>query len=130
MAAGIAPTIAFHDHTYVVARGGEALLGSTMERAGFDCRVTEAGLTQIRRGAARLLPALSAVPLTRTWAGLRPATPDGCPIVGPDSRLGGLWYATGHGRNGMLLAALTGDIIGALIAGEACDVDITALAPR
>ncbi|HEY3279686.1 MAG TPA: glycine oxidase ThiO [Gemmatimonadales bacterium] len=126
---GTPPAIAFHDHTYVVARGGEALLGSTMEHAGFDSRVTEAGLAQIRRGAARLLPALSAAPFSRTWAGLRPVTPDGRPIVGPDPDLAGLWYATGHGRNGMLLAALTGDIMGSLLAGEATDVDLAPFSP-
>jgi glycine oxidase len=127
--AGIPPTIVFHDHTYVVARAGEALLGSTMEHVGFDCRVTEAGLAQIRRGAARLVPALSALPFARTWAGLRPVTPDGRPIVGADPEVAGLWYATGHGRSGVLLAALTGDIIGSLVAGQESDVDTTALQP-
>jgi glycine oxidase len=127
--AGIPPAIAFHDHTYVVARGGEALLGSTMEHVGFDARVTEAGLAQIRRGAARLLPMLAAVEFARTWAGLRPVTPDGRPIVGADPDLAGLWYATGHGRNGMLLAALTGEIVGDLLTRGETDVDITALQP-
>ncbi len=127
--AGTPPAILYGDHTYVVARAGAALLGSTMERAGFDCRVTDDGIAQIRSGAARLLPSLATDKLTRTWAGLRPVTSDGRPIVGPEPDLAGLWYATGHGRNGMLLAALTGDVIGDLLAKGATDVEIADLTP-
>jgi len=123
------PAILYCDHSYVLARGGEALMGSTMEHAGFDGRVTEAGIAEIVSGAARLLPALATVRPARTWAGLRPVTPDGRPIVGADPETRGLWFATGHGRNGILLAALTGEIIGDLLAGGATDVDITGLQP-
>ena len=126
---GTPPAILYCDHGYVLARGGEALMGSTMERAGFDGRVTDAGIAEIVRGAARLLPAIAAARPTRTWAGLRPVTPDGRPIVGADPETPGLWFATGHGRNGILLAALTGEIIGQLLAGEATDVDVTPFAP-
>src|SRR5688572_22716982 len=121
--------ILYADHGYVLPRGTEALLGSTMERAGFDGSVTAAGIKQIVAAATRLVPALAAHPPTRTWAGLRPVTPDGRPIIGPDPDVRGLWYATGHGRNGVLLAALTGDIIAGLIAGGATDIEIAAVAP-
>jgi glycine oxidase len=127
--AGTPPAILYCDHGYVLARAGEALMGSTMEHVGFDGRVTEAGIAQVVSAAARLLPALGGAPPVRTWAGLRPVTPDGRPIVGADPEVSGLWYATGHGRNGILLAALTGDIIATLIAGEATDVDIAPFAP-
>lgn len=123
------PAILYADHGYVLARGGEALMGSTMEHAGFDGRVTDTGIAQIVGGAARLLPALRDVRPTRTWAGLRPLTPDGRPIVGADPETRGLWFATGHGRNGILLAALTGDIIGSLLAGETLDLDVMPFAP-
>ena len=56
--------------------------------------------------------------IRRSWAGLRPVTPDGLPAIGPDPDLRGLWYATGHGRNGILLAGLTGRLITGLIDGE------------
>jgi len=124
---GTPPTILYQDRGYVLARGGEAVLGSTMERAGYDSRVTNEGLAQIFRGAVRLLPALITQPVQRMWAGLRPATPDGRPILGRDPEVERLWYATGHGRNGILLAALTGDIIAELLAGGAPDIDITSL---
>ena len=127
---GTPPTILYHDHGYVLARGGEAMLGSTMERAGYDARVTNEGLAQIFRGAVRLLPALHTQPVQRMWAGLRPATPDGLPILGPDPEVERLWYATGHGRNGILLAALTGDIIASLLANGETDVDLAAFGMR
>jgi glycine oxidase len=122
------PAILYHDRSYVLARGGAALLGSTMEHAGFDSRVTNEGLAQIFRGAIRLLPSLKTQPVERMWAGLRPVTPDGWPIVGADPEVERLWYATGHGRNGVLLASLTGEIIGSLLARGETDVDIGALA--
>jgi glycine oxidase len=121
---GWPPAILYHDHGYVLARHGDALLGSTMERAGYDARVTNEGLAQIFRGAVRLLPALLTQPVRRVWAGLRPATPDGRPILGRDPDVDGLWYATGHGRNGILLAALTGEIIAGLLTGSGTDVDL------
>ncbi len=127
---GMPPAILYADHSYVLARAGEAWMGSTMEHVGFDARVTDAGIAQIVSGAARLLPTLAAARPTRTWAGLRPVTPDGRPIVGADPEIRGLWYATGHGRNGILLAALTGDIIADLLAKGETDVDITTLQPR
>jgi glycine oxidase len=123
--AGSLPAILYHDHGYVLARGSDAVLGSTMERAGYDARVTNEGLAQIFRGAVRLLPALLTQPVQRTWAGLRPATPDSRPILGRDPNTERLWYATGHGRSGILLAALTGEILADLLTSGVPDVDIS-----
>jgi len=122
-------TVLYYDHGYVLARSGEAIFGSTMERVGFDGGVTQAGIAEIVAAAQRLLPHLPSVP-TRTWAGLRPLTPDGRPIVGPDPDVRGLWYATGHGRNGVLLAGLTGEIIASLVATGASEIEIASLAPE
>jgi glycine/D-amino acid oxidase-like deaminating enzyme len=72
----------------------------------------------------------SLVRALRTWAGLRPVTPDGLPIVGPAPGLDGLWYATGHGRNGILLAAITGLIISQLVAREPTHEDVSLLSPE
>lgn len=114
---------------YLVARGGEAIAGSTMEYAGFDQRITPEGLARVFASAAALCPALSGVGARRTWAGLRPMTPDGLPIIGAEPRLQGLWYATGHGRNGILLAGLTGLLLRQLLEGEAPDEDLEPFAP-
>jgi len=122
--------ILFDEHCYILARGEEALLGSTMEHSGYDCRVTNEGLAQIFRGAVRLLPDLISGPVRRMWAGLRPVTPDGLPIVGREPAIPGLWYATGHGRNGVLLAALTGDVVADLLTTGETAVDVTPWRPE
>ncbi len=121
---GIPPAILYNDHSYVLARGAEALLGSTMEHAGFEAQVTNEGLAHIFQSAVRIIPALIGERVLRMWAGLRPLTPDGQPIVGPDPEVTSLWYATGHGRNGVLFAALTGEVIGDLVSTGKTDLDI------
>jgi glycine oxidase len=113
-----------------VERGGKAVLGSTMERAGFDCRVTNEGLAEILQRITRLLPGLAALTVERAWAGLRPLTPDGLPIVGADADVTGLVYATGHGRNGILFAALTGEAVGDLVTTGQTELDISAFTPQ
>src|SRR2546429_8276041 len=90
---GNPPSILYHDQGYVLARGGAAVLGSTMERAGYDAHVTDEGLAQVFRGAVRLLPALLTQTLQRLWAGLRPPTPDGPPLPGPEPEADPPWYA-------------------------------------
>jgi glycine oxidase len=114
---------------YLVARGDEAIAGSTMEYAGFEPQVTTAGLARLFASASALCPSLVGTDPRRTWAGLRPVTPDGLPIIGAEPRLHGLWYATGHGRNGILLAGLTGLLIRQLLEGEPPDEDLVAFAP-
>ena len=114
---------------YLLARGDEAILGSTMEYVGFRSETTSAGLARIFAGATALCPTLSTAAVKRTWAGLRPVTPDGRPIIGAEPRLPGLWYATGHGRNGILLAAITGVIVRQLLDNEPTVEDIDAYAP-
>jgi glycine oxidase len=126
------PAIVFGREGYVVRRGAEALVGSTMEFAGFDPETTDVGRAQLEATAAGLYPALAATGATRSWTGLRPCTPDGYPIIGPDSDRPNLWYATGHCRNGVLLAAVTGEIITHLVGGnpvEQLEMDLTPVRP-
>lgn len=114
---------------YVLRRGTEMIAGSTMEHAGFSAVVTPEGKEQIIATASRLYPAVADAPIRRSWAGLRPGTPDGRPIIGPDPEVGGLWYATGHGRNGILLAAITGEIIANLLTENTLEYDLAPLDP-
>jgi glycine oxidase len=114
---------------YLLARGDEAIAGSTMEFVGFRPETTSAGLASILTGVTALCPTLTSAHVRRTWAGLRPVTPDGLPIIGAEPRLPGLWYATGHGRNGILLAGITGVIVRQLLAGEPTVEDIDAYSP-
>ena len=122
--AGEPPGVMFGSHVYVVPRGDDALLGSTMESAGFAKDTTPGGLGAIFTGTAALLPAIAAQRIHRSWAGLRPVTPDGRPLIGPDPEVGGLWYATGHGRKGILLGPLTGEIVRDLVVEGATSWDI------
>lgn len=127
---GAAPSIVFGHGGYLLHRGGEAIAGTTVEHAGFTAQVTEPGVASICRRAGQLAPALADAKVLRAWAGLRPGTPDGLPIVGREPNLEGLWYACGHGRNGILLAGITGKIISHLLAGEATVEEIEALRPE
>src|SRR5262249_24995673 len=85
---------------------------------GYDTTTTEQGLEELRQQTALLWPALSNANVKRHWAGLRPGSPDGLPIIGAEPRLRGLWYATGHGRNGALLAGVTGELLARATGGE------------
>jgi glycine oxidase len=91
-------------------RDGRVVAGSTSEEAGFKKQVTPEGLRQVRNAAIELCPALAEAEILDTWAGLRPATPDELPILGPTD-IDGLLIATGHYRNGILLAPITATLI-------------------
>jgi glycine oxidase len=116
--AGVPAAVVYGPKCYLLRRGDEMLVGATMEHAGFDASTTPEGLADLLARAATIYPALAGMTPRRTWAGLRPGTPDGLPIIGPEPRLPGLWYATGHGRNGILLAGVTGELVAAAIGGE------------
>ncbi len=103
---------------YIVPRGGETLAGSTMEHAGFDGDVTQAGVAALREIAAGIAPVLGTVREGRSWAGLRPATPDLQPILGTDPQHPALLYACGYSRNGILLAPLAALCLAQLTVGE------------
>jgi glycine oxidase len=126
---GVDPAILYHKDAYILARGKEAILGSTMEHAGFQSKVTPEGLARILTATMTLCPGLARAKVHRSWAGLRPMTPDGLPLMGRDPDLQGLWYATGHGRNGILLAGLTGVIMAELIDGQEPSQDLGPFAP-
>lgn len=99
------------DAVYLLSRGdGRVVCGSTMERVGFDKRVTAEGVASILTRALKLCPALAGAEVHATWAGLRPWTEDELPIIGRGP-LPGTWLATGHFRNGILLAPVTAELI-------------------
>lgn len=123
------PAIIYGAGGYVLERSGEAIAGTTMEHAGFDPSTTESGTGRIRQAAGRIYPALTRAEPHRRWAGLRPGTPDGRPILGRDPAVPNLWYAVGHGRNGILFAGLTGELIAHLYAGEPVDCDLHPIDP-
>ncbi len=92
---------------YLVPRlGGRIVAGSTLEDVGFQQQVTAGGIRKILNAAIELAPGLAGAEIVETWAGLRPATPDNLPILGPTD-VDGLFIATGHYRNGILFAPVT-----------------------
>ncbi|MEU2996628.1 glycine oxidase ThiO [Streptomyces sp. NPDC006995] len=106
-------------HLYLVPReNGELVVGATSEEMGWDTTVTAGGVYELLRDAHELVPGITELPLTETRAGLRPASPDNAPLLGPTA-LPGLLLATGHHRNGVLLTPVTGDALAdALTTGE------------
>jgi len=95
---------------------GRVLGGSTTEPVGFDKRVTAAGMHSILSHTLEICPGVTALPVIDSWAGLRPRAPDSLPVLGPYAEISGLFYATGHYRNGILLAPITGELIAEAIA--------------
>lgn len=112
---------------YLVPRAsGRLIVGATTERTGDRKAVTPWGLRRLIDGATEAAPALEHAPLAETWSGLRPGTPDGFPILGRDPDVPNLVYATGHFRNGILLAPLTGERVVALLSRDEWCADLEA----
>jgi len=109
---------------YLVPRGDTTLVGSTLERVGFDSTTTPTTLARLRAAAAALCPTLADGAVVDAWAGLRPMTPDGLPLIGQDPEVPWLVYACGHGKNGILLAPLTGECVAALVGGSVPPVEL------
>ncbi len=114
----IAHHVIYNSRGYLVPRrDGRLLAGSTTEHVGFDKKVTSEGMSAIRSMALEIAPALEHLPLIDSWAGFRPRAEDDLPVIGPCEGIDGLFYATGHYRNGILLAPITGELIGDAIVG-------------
>ncbi len=105
------------ERVYLVPRAdGRLIAGATVEEQGFDTTVTAGAVHEILREAYRLLPDVAEMELLEAAVGLRPGTPDNLPLIGPGG-LDGLLWATGHYRNGVLLAPLTADAVADLLEG-------------
>jgi glycine oxidase len=116
-------------HGYLVPRrDGRIIAGSTLEDAGFVKQVTPQGVRQILDAALDLAPALADAKIVEEWSGLRPGTPDLLPIIGPTD-IAGLWLATGHYRNGILLAPATAKIMRDWIVTEKSNFNAESFSP-
>jgi glycine oxidase len=116
----IAGHVIYSPRGYLVPRrDGRVLAGSTVEHVGFDKRVTSEGIDAIKSMALEIAPALERLPSIDSWAGFRPRAEDDLPVLGPCEGIEGLCYATGHYRNGILLAPVTGELIAeAIVVGK------------
>ena len=113
---------------FVPRKTGELIVGATNEDAGFDRSVTPAGVGRLLADAQAISSHVGSYPILETWTGLRPATPDGLPVIGATA-IPGVYYATGHYRNGVLLAPITASIIADLIEGGTPKAPIEAFSP-
>ena len=114
---------------YLVPRSdGRILIGATLEDAGFDKRTDPDTIQKLHQAAANVLPELGEARILEDWAGLRPGTPDDLPILGM-MRARGYFAATGHFRDGILLAPVTAKIMSNMITGAAAGFDLSAFSP-
>ncbi len=108
----IAQHVIYSSRGYLVPRkDGRLLAGSTSDHVGFEKCTTDEGVNAIRSMAGEIVPWLRDFSLEDSWAGLRPCAPDALPVLGPSEDVRGLFFATGHYRNGILLAPITGKLI-------------------
>lgn len=114
---------------YLIPRSdGRLLVGATVEEAGFDKRTDPATIQGLHQAALKLVPKLRDARILEDWAGLRPGTPDALPILGA-TETGGYYVATGHFRDGILLAPITAAVMSAVIEGRDPGYDLTPFSP-
>mmetsp|Transcript_32964 Transcript_32964/g.65524 ORF Transcript_32964/g.65524 Transcript_32964/m.65524 type:complete len:963 (-) Transcript_32964:52-2940(-) len=118
--------VLFAQDTYIVPKAdGRIIVGATVEPGKFDGDVTPSGLMHCLSEATRLVPDLADLPIEETWAGLRPTTPDKCPILGKSPQWENVYLAGGYWRNGVLLAPKTGQLIGDLVMSDGNEGDMS-----
>jgi glycine oxidase len=122
-------SVVFGPRAYLVPRDdGRVLVGSTMEFVGYRREVTAAAVRDLLSAAIELVPALADANLQKSWSSFRPYTKDELPLIGPTS-IPRLLLASGHHRNGILLAPITAAIVGALVRGKRSPVPVAAFTP-
>jgi glycine oxidase len=115
---------------YLVPRtDGRIIIGSTLEEAGFDKQVDPSTIQHLRQAAAAFLPAIQEMRIHEVWAGVRPGTPDGRPLLG-NTQWSDYYVAAGHYRDGILLAPATAEAMCALITGQSPQLDLRPFAPN
>jgi len=115
---------------YLVPRqDGRLLAGSTSEKSGFAKEVTVDGASTILKNTIEIAPSAALLPISDSWAGLRPRASDGLPVLGPCGEIDGLIFATGHYRNGILLAPITGELISRTIVDSVVPGELTPFSP-
>ena len=115
---------------YLIPRSdGRLLIGATQEEAGFDKQTVPETIQRLRRAAIELVPKLADARILEAWAGLRPGTPDNLPILGPTA-IPGYFVATGHFRDGILLAPITARVMAQLVCGESVELALGAVSPH
>lgn len=127
---GVLEHVVRSPEVYLVPRSsGKILVGATVEDVGFNTDVAPAVIERLHSSAAKYLPELASAPVIDSWAGLRPGTPDDLPLMG-ESETKGVFIASGHFRNGILLAPATARTMAQLMRGEESGIDLMAFSAR
>jgi glycine oxidase len=115
---------------YIIPRSdGRIVVGATVEEAGFDKRVDPEVVQRLHRAAEKVVPEIGQMRIHDAWAGLRPGTPDGLPIMGATS-MTGYYMATGHYRDGILLAPITAKLMTEVLTGQLTEFNLSPFSPR
>jgi glycine oxidase len=123
---GLVERVVRWDGGYLAPRGdGRYVLGATSEERGFDTAVTAGGVHELLRDASELVPGVLELEVEEVIAGLRPGTPDNAPILGRSQADPRIVWATGHYRNGVLLAPVTADVVVGELVGEPIEHDFS-----
>jgi len=118
-------TIFSHGCYLVPKKGGRLIVGATVKPHTFNQTVTVDGISTLMCKAQKLVPEISGAEWEKAWAGIRPQTGDGLPYLGEHPAYQGLFIATGHFRNGILLSAITGEVVSDLVERKQPAVDVT-----
>lgn len=123
--------VVYGGHGYLVPRGdGAVIAGSTMEEAGYNAAVDEKRVATVREIAGLIAPESRSATVSETWTGLRPASPDGLPVLGRSAKLQNMFLAAGLFRNGILLGPLVGDIVAGIATGASTRLDLSPFSPE
>jgi glycine oxidase len=115
---------------YIIPRSdGRIVVGATVEEAGFDKRVDPEVVQRLHRASEKVVPEIGQMRIHEAWAGLRPGTPDGLPVMG-DTSMTGYFMATGHYRDGILLAPITAKLMTELLTGQLTEFDLASFSPQ
>lgn len=128
---GLLTPITLHEGRYAITRrDGHVLFGSTLEYAGFVKQTTDEARQELTRTAFELLPVLGELPIVHHWAGLRPGSPDGTPVIGPHPAFDNLFINAGHFRNGVVLGLASSQLAADLLLGRTPSLDAIPYLPE
>ncbi len=113
----------YKGHYVIPRRDGRVLVGSTLEYVGFEKQTTEEALAELKQVAFELIPELAALPVEHHWAGLRPGSPHGVPVIGPHPRIANLYVCAGHFRNGVVLGPASARLLADQLLGAKLVLD-------
>jgi glycine/D-amino acid oxidase-like deaminating enzyme len=113
--------VVWGNEVYVVPRGDRLLIGATMAEVGFDTSVTDEAANWLSARAIGLMPSLATWDVVERWAGLRPAAPDGAPVLGR-TKIDGLFVASGQFRNGILFAPAVAEVVSRMVLGQGGEI--------